>query len=71
MRSAGRVLDETERAAIAHVAVEADLVVITDEVYEHLTFDGNRHVPLATMPGMFERTITLSSAAKSFALTGW
>ena len=67
----GRVLDETERAAIAHVAIEADLVVITDEVYEHLTFDGNRHVPLATMPGMFERTITLLSAAKTFALTGW
>ncbi len=67
----GRVLDEAERAAIVQVAIDADLVVITDEVYEHLTFDGNRHVPLATMPGMFERTITLSSAAKTFAMTGW
>ena len=67
----GRVLDEAERAAVARVAIDADLVVITDEVYEHLTFDGNRHVPLATLPGMFERTITLSSAAKTFAMTGW
>ncbi|MEZ5382832.1 MAG: aminotransferase class I/II-fold pyridoxal phosphate-dependent enzyme [Microthrixaceae bacterium] len=67
----GRVLDEAERAAIAKVAIEADLLVITDEVYEHLTFDGHRHVPLATLPGMFERTITLSSAAKTFAMTGW
>jgi N-succinyldiaminopimelate aminotransferase len=67
----GRVLDDEERDAIAKVAIDADLVVITDEVYEHLCFDGHRHVPLATMPGMFERTITLSSAGKTFALTGW
>ncbi|MEZ5372868.1 MAG: aminotransferase class I/II-fold pyridoxal phosphate-dependent enzyme [Microthrixaceae bacterium] len=67
----GRVLDADERDAVARVAIEHDLIVITDEVYEHLTFDGHRHVPLATMPGMFERTITLSSAAKTFAMTGW
>jgi N-succinyldiaminopimelate aminotransferase len=45
--------------------------VVTDEVYEHLTFDGRRHVPLCTLPGMAERTITVSSAGKSFSVTGW
>jgi N-succinyldiaminopimelate aminotransferase len=45
--------------------------VITDEVYEHLTFDGRRHVPLSTLPGMAERTVTVSSAGKSFSVTGW
>ena len=53
------------------MAVEHDLVVITDEVYEHLTFDGTEHVPIATLPGMFERTLTLSSAGKSYSFTGW
>ncbi|WP_418057757.1 pyridoxal phosphate-dependent aminotransferase [Pimelobacter simplex] len=67
----GRVLDATELAAVARVAREHDLVVVTDEVYEHLTFDGRRHVPLATLPGMAERTLTLSSAGKSWSVTGW
>jgi N-succinyldiaminopimelate aminotransferase len=67
----GMVLSETELAAIAEVAVEADLVVITDEVYEHLVFDDARHVPLATFPGMADRTVTISSAAKMFNCTGW
>ncbi len=67
----GTVLDETELAAVAAVATEHDLVVITDEVYEHLTFDGHAHLPLATLPGMFERTLTLSSAGKSYSFTGW
>ncbi len=53
------------------MAIEHDLVVITDEVYEHLTYDGREHVPLATLPGMFERTLTLSSAGKSYSFTGW
>ena len=61
----GTVLTPEELAAVAEVAVEHDLVVVTDEVYEHLTFDGHRHVPLATLPGMRERTLTLSSAGKS------
>ena len=64
-------LTRAELQAVADVAVEHDLVVITDEVYEHLTFDGHAHVPLATLPGMFERTITLSSAGKSYSFTGW
>ncbi len=67
----GTVLNATELAAIAELANEHDLTVITDEVYEHLTFDGHRHQPLATFPGMFERTLTLSSAGKSYSATGW
>jgi len=67
----GTVLSEGELAAIAEVAVEADLLVITDEVYEHLIFDGHRHLPLAGLDGMAERTITISSAAKMFNCTGW
>ncbi len=67
----GTVLSRDELQAVAEVALEHDLVVITDEVYEHLTFDDHEHVPLATLPGMFERTLTLSSAGKSYSVTGW
>src|SRR5918912_1397581 len=67
----GHVLSETELAEVAAVAREHDLVVVTDEVYEHLVFDGRRHVPLATLPGMAERTLTISSAGKTFSVTGW
>ena len=67
----GTVLTRAELEGIAAVAREHDLVVITDEVYEHLTFDDHEHVPLATLPGMFERTLTLSSAGKSYSFTGW
>ncbi|CAM3316750.1 pyridoxal phosphate-dependent aminotransferase [Nocardioides dubius] len=67
----GTVLTRDELQAIADVAIERDLVVITDEVYEHLVFDDAEHIPLCTLPGMFERTVTLSSAGKMFSLTGW
>ena len=67
----GTVLSEGELAAIAQVAVDADLLVIADEVYEHLVFDGHRHLPLAGFDGMAERTVTISSAAKMFNCTGW
>jgi N-succinyldiaminopimelate aminotransferase len=67
----GTVLTRAELQAVADVAIEHDLVVITDEVYEHLVYDGNEHVPLATLPGMFERTLSLSSAGKSYSFTGW
>jgi N-succinyldiaminopimelate aminotransferase len=67
----GTVLSEAELAAIAEIAVAADLLVITDEVYEHLVFDGHRHIPLAGFDGMAERTVTISSAAKMFNCTGW
>jgi N-succinyldiaminopimelate aminotransferase len=67
----GMVLTEPELRAIAEIAVDADLLVITDEVYEHLVFDDARHIPLATFPGMADRTVTISSAAKMFNCTGW
>lgn len=67
----GTVLTEAELTAIAEVAVAADLLVITDEVYEHLVFDDARHLPLAALPGMADRTVTISSAAKMFNCTGW
>jgi N-succinyldiaminopimelate aminotransferase len=67
----GAVLSATELAAVAEIAVAADLLVITDEVYEHLVFDGHRHLPLANFDGMAERTVTISSAAKMFNCTGW
>ena len=67
----GAVLGPDELEVVAAVAVEHDLVVVTDEVYEHLVFDGRRHVPLCTLPGMWERTVTLSSAGKTFSFTGW
>ncbi len=66
----GRVLGVEELDAIARVCVEHDLLAVTDEVYEHLVFDG-RHVPLATRPGMAERTLTVSSHGKTFSFTGW
>ena len=62
---------DDELRALAAVAVEADLVVIADEVYERLTFDGRSHCPLAAYPGMAQRTVTISSAAKMFNCTGW
>ena len=67
----GTVLTRDELAGVAEVAIEHDLVVVTDEVYEHLTFTGHDHVPIATLPGMAERTLTLSSAGKSYSFTGW
>ncbi len=67
----GTVLTAAELAGIAELCVEHDLIAVTDEVYEHLTFDGAAHRPLATFPGMRERTVSVSSAAKSFNVTGW
>jgi N-succinyldiaminopimelate aminotransferase len=67
----GMVATDAELAAIAELAVANDLLVITDEVYEQLVFDGRRHLPLAGYPGMAERTVTISSAAKMFNCTGW
>ncbi len=67
----GSVLSRAELEAVAEVAIEHDLTVVTDEVYEHLTFDDNEHIPVATLPGMAERTVTISSAGKTFSFTGW
>jgi N-succinyldiaminopimelate aminotransferase len=67
----GAVLSPAELAAVADVAISHDLVVLSDEVYEHLVFDDERHVPIATLPGMAERTITVGSGGKTFSVTGW
>jgi len=67
----GKVFSEPELGQIARLAIVHDLLVVTDEVYEHMTYDGTRHIPLATLPGMAERTVTISSGGKSFGLTGW
>lgn len=67
----GIVFTRAELEAVARVACEHDLLVIADEAYEHLWFDDNEHVPIATLPGMWERTVTIGSGGKSFSFTGW
>lgn len=67
----GTVLSADELAGIARLATERDLIVVTDEVYEYLIYDGAPHLPIGTLPGMAERTLTISSAGKSFNVTGW
>ena len=67
----GKVFTADELALIAEVAIERDLIVVTDEVYEHLVFDGRTHIPMTTLPGMAERTLTISSGGKTFHTTGW
>src|SRR5262249_5279862 len=66
----GKVFSRDELEAIARVCVERDIIAVTDEVYEHLMFSGT-HGPLSSLPGMRERTITVSSAGKTFSFTGW
>jgi N-succinyldiaminopimelate aminotransferase len=67
----GKVLTRAELTAVAELAVTNDLIVVTDEVYEHLIFDGLAHLPLATFDGMRERTLVISSGGKTFNTTGW
>ena len=67
----GLVFEQADLAAIAEVAIRHDLIVVSDEVYEHLVYDGRHHVPIATLPEMRERTVTISSAGKTFSVTGW
>jgi N-succinyldiaminopimelate aminotransferase len=67
----GKVFTADELTLLAEHAVEHDLLVLTDEVYEHLVFDGARHRSLAGLPGMRERTLVVSSAGKTFNVTGW
>jgi N-succinyldiaminopimelate aminotransferase len=66
----GRVLGRGELELIEAACVEHDLICVTDEVYEHLVYDGE-HIPIATLPGMASRTLTISSVGKSFSVTGW
>ncbi|MCL5961249.1 MAG: aminotransferase class I/II-fold pyridoxal phosphate-dependent enzyme [Chloroflexi bacterium] len=67
----GRVFSHEELRAIAELCQEFDAVAITDEIYEHITFDGHRHISLASLPGMRERTITVNALSKSYSVTGW
>ncbi|MGA8111068.1 MAG: aminotransferase class I/II-fold pyridoxal phosphate-dependent enzyme [Acidobacteriaceae bacterium] len=67
----GKVFSRAELEAIAALALEHDLFVLTDEIYEYFVFDGARHISLATLPGMAERTITISGLSKTFSITGW
>jgi N-succinyldiaminopimelate aminotransferase len=67
----GTVFTRAELAALAALCVEHDLIAITDEVYEHLVFDDAEHIPLVTLPGMRPRTVSISSAGKTFNCTGW
>jgi aminotransferase len=67
----GKVFSREELLCIASLCQEFDALAITDEIYEHITYDGLRHVPIATLPGMRERTITINSLSKTFSVTGW
>ncbi len=67
----GKVFTREELEIIAQFAIDHDLFVFTDEIYEHFLYDGHRHIALATLPGMKERTITISGLSKTFSITGW
>ncbi len=67
----GKVFTRTELESLAELCLRHDLLVLTDEVYEQITLDGQRHLPIATLPGMRERTVRISSLGKTFSLTGW
>jgi N-succinyldiaminopimelate aminotransferase len=67
----GKVFDRAELQIIADLAIEHDLIVVADEVYEHLVFDGAQHVAIASLAGMRDRTLTISSGGKTFNTTGW
>ena len=67
----GKVFSRADLQAIADLCIEHDLLAITDEIYEHIVYDGLGHTPIATLPGMAERTITISGISKSYSVTGW
>ena len=67
----GKVFTRAELQVIAELCLEHDVLVLTDEVYERILFDGAVHVPLSTLPGMWERTLTINSTGKTFSMTGW
>lgn len=67
----GKVLDMAELDKLADFCSSHDLIAFTDEIYEHIVFDGNAHIPLATRPGMRDRTVTISGLSKTFSITGW
>ncbi len=67
----GKVFTRAELEQIAALCQEFDTLCITDEIYEHILYDGREHIPMATLPGMYERTITISGLSKTFSVTGW
>ncbi|HEU4354004.1 MAG TPA: aminotransferase class I/II-fold pyridoxal phosphate-dependent enzyme, partial [Actinomycetota bacterium] len=67
----GKVFSREELTIIAELCQRYDVVAFTDEIYEHITYDGAVHVPLATIPGMEDRTVTISALSKTYAVTGW
>ena len=67
----GKVFTRQELQLIADLCLKHDLLAITDEIYEHIIFDGQTHTPIATLPGMAERTVTISGISKSYSVTGW
>lgn len=67
----GRVYSREELQVVADLAIEHDLIVVSDEVYEHIVFDGARHISIASLPGMRERTITMFAFTKAYAMDGW
>ena len=67
----GKVFTRAELSLIAELCQEHDVIAITDEIYEQLTFDGHRHVSLGSLPGMADRTITIGGFSKSYSVTGW
>lgn len=67
----GKVFAYEELAEIARLCQEHDAIAITDEIYEHITYEGHRHVPIATLPGMRDRTVTISALSKTYSVTGW
>jgi aminotransferase len=67
----GKVFSRAELQLIADLCLKHDLLAITDEIYEHIVYDGLGHTPIATLPGMAERTITISGISKSYSVTGW
>lgn len=67
----GKVYTRSELERIAKLCIKHDIFVVTDEVYEYITYPGHAHISMASLPGMFERTITMSSYSKTFAVTGW
>jgi aminotransferase len=67
----GKVFSLRELEIIAELCQRHDVLAITDEIYEHMVYDGLRHIPMATLPGMADRTITISGVSKSYSVTGW
>src|SRR5262249_8056337 len=67
----GKVFSRAEMETIARLCLKHDALAVTDEIYEHILYDGARHVPMASLPGMAERTVTINGMSKTYSVTGW